>query len=431
MVRPIERGEVGRFNLELDRHHWLGHRLVGETMRYVAIEDGRWVALVGFGSAAYQCRARDRHLGWSAGMRRRRLQLVVNNQRFCVLPSGRRPNLASQVLGQALRRVSADYEVAYGHPVVAVETFTDPERHRGTCYAAANFKRLGETQGYGRSAGRYHHHGKAKVCWLRELRRNARGLLSSAFEHPCIPSSRARRKAAMLDLNRVRLVGGGSLLAKLEELPDHRKARGIRHRLAAILLVASAAVLSGAGSFVAIGEWAQEAPQEVLERLGARRHPRTGRYVAPHEATVRRALQAVNVEALDRAIGSWLEEEVRQGRIEEGQLAVAVDGKSVRGARQEDGRAVHLFAAMVHREGVVVAQREVDHKTNEITAFQPLLEPLDLEGVVVTADAMHAQVDHAHFLVATKGADYVFTVKDNQPGLKETLEALDEGSFSP
>ena len=283
------------------------------------------------------------------------------------------------MLRQALRRVSADYEVAYGRHVATVETFTDPERHRGTYYAAANFQRLGETQGYGRSAGWYHHHGKAKVCWLRELRRNARGLLSSAFEHPCIPSSRARRKAAMLDLNRVRLVGGGSLLAKLEELPDHRKARGIRHRLAAILLVASAAVLSDAGSIVTIGEWARE---------------------APHEATVRRALQAVSVEVLDRAIGSWLEEEGRQGRIEEGQLAVAVDGKSVRGARQEDGRAVHLFAAMVHRV-VVVAQREVDHKTNGITAF----------------------------LVAAQGADYVLTVKDNQSGLKETLEALDEGSF--
>ncbi len=146
---------------------------------------------------------------------------------------------------------------------------------------------------------------------------------------------------------------------------------------------------------------------------------------------MRRALQAVNVEALDRAIGSWLEEEVRRGRIEDGQLVVAVDGKSVRGARKEDGRAVHLFAAMVHREGVVLAQREVDHRTNELTAFQPLQEPLDLEGVVVTADAMPAQVEHAHFLVAGKGADYVFTVKDNQPGLKETLEALDEGSFSP
>ncbi len=126
MVRPPEREEVGRSNLELDRHRWLGHWPFGETMRYVAIEGDRWVALVGFGSAVYQCPARDQHLRWSAGMRRRRLPPVVNNQRVCVLPGGRWPNLASQVLEQALRRVSADYEVAYGHPVVAMETFTDP-----------------------------------------------------------------------------------------------------------------------------------------------------------------------------------------------------------------------------------------------------------------------------------------------------------------
>ncbi len=209
----------------------------------------------------------------------------------------------------------------------------------------------------------------------------------------------------------------GELAGQARGVAGPPQGEGSRHRLAAILLVASAAVLLGAGCFVTIGEWAQEAPQEVLERLGARRHPRTGRYVAPHEATVRRALQAVNVEVLDRAIWTWLEEEVRQGRIEESQLAVAVDGKSVRGARQEDGRAVHLFAAMVHREGVVVAQREVDHKSIEINAFRPLLEPLDREGVVVTGDAMHAQVDHADFLVAAKGADYVFTAKENPPGL--------------
>lgn len=95
VVRPIEVGELGRFNLELDLHQWLGHRLVGDTTRCVAIEDGRWVALVEFGSATHQCRARDQHLGWSALMRRRRLQLVVNSQRFCALPSGRRPNRAS------------------------------------------------------------------------------------------------------------------------------------------------------------------------------------------------------------------------------------------------------------------------------------------------------------------------------------------------
>ncbi|MHB8395052.1 MAG: ISAs1 family transposase [Candidatus Dormibacteria bacterium] len=431
LVRPIERGEVARFNQELDAHHWLGHRLVGETMRYVATEDGAWVALLGFGAAAFKCGPRDRYFGWTMETHSRRLRWVVNNQRFCVLPEGRRYNLASQVLGRALRRISADYQAVYRHPVLAVETFTDPSRHSGTCYAAANFLRLGETVGYRRTGGRYRHHGQPKVVWVRSLRPNSRAILAAAFDHPLLIASAAKRRVPMLDLNPLDLSSPTGLLARLQALPDPRKPRGVRHRLASILLVAAAAAISGASSFTAIGEWARDAPQDVLARLGTRRHPSTGRYVAPHEATLRRALQAVDVERLDQAVGGWLEEQVRQGRIEQGQLAVAVDGKSVRGARQEDGRAVHLFAAMVHREGVVIAQSEVDHKTNEISAFRPLLEPLDLEGVVVTADAMHAQVAHANFLVEEKGADYVFTVKANQPGLLDTLAALDDGSFSP
>jgi predicted transposase YbfD/YdcC len=170
----------------------------------------------------------------------------------------------------------------------------------------------------------------------------------------------------------------------------------------------------------------------VLARLGARRHPVTSRWIAPHEATLRTALQRVDPNVLDATVGAWLAEQARAGRLDNQTLALAVDGKSLRGAVQEDGRPVHLFAAMVHKEGIVVAQREVDHKTNEIPEFQPLLNGLDLEGTVVTADALHTQRDHAIFLVQEKKADYVFTVKDNQPKTLAAVEALfEQGPFPP
>ena len=123
-------------------------------LRYVAVLDGEWVALVGFGSAALSCAARDRFLGRSRETQYARLRHVVHNQRFCVLPAGGRPNLASAVLSRVLRRLAGDYLAVYGHRVLAVETFTDPARHTGACYAAANFALLGETLGYARSAGR-------------------------------------------------------------------------------------------------------------------------------------------------------------------------------------------------------------------------------------------------------------------------------------
>lgn len=409
MVRPVRRDEVDQFNACLDEHHWLGHRIVGETLRYVACWEDRWVAVLGFGSAALACASRDRWVGWSKEQQFARLRYVVNNQRFCVLPEGRRPNLASAVLGRALRRLSRDYQACYGHQVLVVETFTDPARHQGSCYAAAGFTALGQTLGYRRNAGAYVHHGKPKLAWARPLRRGALGILSACFDHPllCVPSE----ERPVIDLNVVELDGPDGLLAALGRVGDPRARRGVRHRLASVLAVAAAATLAGARSFTAVGEYAAELSQEALARLGARRHPVTHRYVAPHEATLRRAIKAVDPDELDAAVGAWFAEQVAAGRVPGEVAAVAVDGKTLRGAKQPDGRAVHLLSALLHKEGVVVAQRDVDHKTNEITGFRPLLEDLDLEGAVVTADALHTQRDHAEFLVDEKKADYVLSSK--------------------
>ena len=86
-VRPIFAEEAWRFSEELDRHHWLGHRLTGQVMRYAAVLDGEWVALAGFGSTVLSCAARDRFVGWSRDQQYARLRHVINNQRLCVLPA--------------------------------------------------------------------------------------------------------------------------------------------------------------------------------------------------------------------------------------------------------------------------------------------------------------------------------------------------------
>ena len=430
-VRPILPSERGKFDANLDEHHWLGHRLVGETMRYVALSsDGEWLALLGFGASALACRPRDRFIGWSDELHFKRLRYVTNNQRFCILPAGRYANVASAVLSRCLKRLSSDYEERWGHKVFVVETFVDPTLHRGTCYLASNFKVLGTTLGYGRVSGRYVHHGKQKLCLVRLLRRDALSILSSKFDHPAI-SSTQRRRLPLINLNNVNFEGDSGLLVRLSQIDDHRKARGVRHSLSSVLAVAACATISGCRSLTAIGEWAADCPQEVLARLGAKFHPVHKRYLAPSDATIRRAVAAVDADALDRVICEWLFDTVRAGHLEEHQLVVAVDGKSLRGATQDDRRCAHLFAAMVQGDRAVIAQSEVDHKTNEITAFKPLLKDLDLKGAVVTADAMHAQREHARFLCEDKDADYLLGVKGNQPSLLQAIESLPEGSFPP
>jgi hypothetical protein len=255
---------------------------------------------------------------------------------------------------------------------------------------------------------------------VRPLRPDARRLLSAPF----FPPELRGKEPMIVDLHKTNLNGPGGLLDRLRMVRDPRRLRGIRHNQASVLAIAICAVLSQARSFAAIGQWAKELPQALLARLGCRYNLRLGRYVAPSEPTIRRVLQSVDAEEVDKVVYAWLSE---QSTSE----AIAVDGKSLRGARRPDGRARHLFAALLHNEGAVSGQREVDQKSNEITAFKPLLDPLDLKGKVVTADAMHAQVEHARYLVEEKQAHYLFTVKANQPTLRHDIADLDEGSFSP
>ena len=219
----------------------------------------------------------------------------------------------------------------------------------------------------------------------------------------------------------------GGLLERLRALADPRDPRGVRHSFVSLLAVAVCAVGSGAKSWTEIGELAAELTPAQLARLGARPSPYTGRFTPPDEATIRRALQRVDAEELDRLVGGWL---AQQGGAAGGG-AVAVDGTALRGAVGADGRQVHLLAALSHGQGTVLAQRRVDGKTNEIIQFRPLLDEVDLAGAVVTADALHTQQAHARYLVADRHADDVLVVKDNQPGLVTAISQLPEEAFSP
>ena len=112
-------------------------------------------------------------------------------------------------------------------------------------------------------------------------------------------------------------------------------------------------------------------------------------------------------------------------------VAVAVDGKTLRGSTVDDSRPVHLLAALDHDTGTVLGQRRVEAKSNEISGFRPLLEQVDLTGRVITADAMHCQRAHARWLVEQQGADYLFIAKENQPHLVETISRVPEQAFFP
>ena len=189
-------------------------------------------------------------------------------------------------------------------------------------------------------------------------------------------------------------------------------------------------MLAGARSFTAVGEWAADAPPRVLAALGIRYDPLAGRFQLPDEANPPGrggagrgrsggrggVVAGRSAASLLPAARSWAAGAAGGGGGRQG------------GARhpacQPHGQARHLLAAADQQAGAVLAQAEVDCKTNEITAFAPLLAPLDLAGAVVTADALHAQREHAQFLVTSKHAHYILTVKSNQPSLHAQLRNL-------
>jgi predicted transposase YbfD/YdcC/urease gamma subunit len=217
----------------------------------------------------------------------------------------------------------------------------------------------------------------------------------------------------LVDLIEENEIGCQDLLRALGAVADPRHRRGIRHQLQTVLALTVCAVLTGARSFVGIAEWAADAPEAMLTAVGVHRG-------VPCESTFRRVLERLDGDAFDRILGQWVSCRLGPPR---GLRLIAVDGKSVRGAKLSGGRCPHLLAAITHDQSVVLGQVDVAVKTNEIPMLPVLLDPIDLTNVVVTADAMHAQKSHAEYIVG-RGGHYLLTVKGNQPSLRAQLAGL-------
>ena len=203
----------------------------------------------------------------------------------------------------------------------------------------------------------------------------------------------------------------------LSAVPDPRRVRGRRYRLGSLLALSLVAVLGGARSLAQIARFAADSGPELRAALGLPR-------ATPNASTLGRLLARLDGDAVDDAVGAWLARHCADPAAEPGDTltGLAVDGKTVRGSRA-DGAAVHLLAAALHGAQAVIAQRQIEAKSNEIPAFTPLLARLDLRGTVVTADAMHTQRGHAKKIVAA-GGHYVLVVKGNQNKLRKQLRSL-------
>jgi len=328
----------------MQQHHYLGSLpKISETLWYVATWGEEWVALLSFSASALKCAARDRWIGWDLRRRYSRLKLVVNNSRFLILPNGRAPNLGSRVLSLCQRRVAQDWEEAFGHGVVLLETFVDPQRFRGTVYRAANWVYVGNSRGFRRTRLGYTATPQSpKMVFLKPLRADARELLLSATLPPPyrLGDSKIMLTAAQMQ----------SLPSFFAEIPDPRRAPGRRHRLSTVLGIAAGAVLCGARGYRAISDWAESLGQKARERFGCRRQK--GRYVVPSESIIRNVLIRVVPAHLDRALRRWNE---RYAGHDE---SLALDGKTMCNALDQEGHPTHVMSVVGHQTKICYTQKK-------------------------------------------------------------------------
>lgn len=426
-VRLVREDELGQFNYNLQEKHYLeSSTLVGEWLRYVAEIDGHWVALMTFSAPALHLKARERWIGWSPRQRARRLGMVVNNSRFLVLPERQRyPNLASRVLGLVLRRLSADWQERWGHPVLVVESFVDESQYRGTCYRACGFEAVGLTEGFSRSSRDfYQEHGQPKQLYLRELRPRARKRLRQARW----PEEWAIYEADLAGPCPFRASALESLWDRLGALPDSRYGHGLRHPQRFVLACAAVCTLMGTCGYRAFENTCKKFTQRQLRALGCTPDEEDARYYPPSDSTFQRVLNRIHAVALASIVGTWLAEQ------EIGALAqLAVDGKVLRGSGRHDGKPLQLLSAVTHHLRLTLDQVAIEEKSNEIPALKPLLKKLNLpSGTLITADAMHCQQASARFITQELGGDYLFGLKGNQSGiLQKAQRLLTQQGFPP
>ncbi|HEX9596300.1 MAG TPA: ISAs1 family transposase [Anaerolineales bacterium] len=423
-VRLGEPQDLPRIQSLLRRHHYLGMlRPVGERLFYVAVDgQGEWVGALVFCAAAKYLRHRDHWIGWTGEQRRRRLALVVNNARFLLVPNRTVPNLGSRVLRLTLGRLSQDWVRKYGHPVLAVETFVDPEQFCGTVYRANGWEELGLTDGWGRCGRDYYvKHDKPKRLFVRELCHQARRSLQAEHLKPALAMVEAKVPPRCTQ----RVGPLRSLAGYFKQVPEFR-ARIESYPLWSLLAIVACATLCDAPRGPkALAGFAKKLSQAQRRALGIRSHP-LGRYPAPSQPTFSRLLKRVDLGTVNQAVLSFQSQVRGQPSQEE---LVALDGK-----QPKHGGGPSILTAVTTSTQHYLGSALVDKKTNEIPVARQLFEKLDLEGRFVSLDALHTQTETALDLVQEHGAHYLLTVKDNQPGLHQTIQkALPEvpAAFPP
>ncbi len=404
-----------RYDQLITQEHYLHNAaLVGEQLRYVAEYKGQWVALLSWSAASFNLKDREDWIQWTSKQKKRRLSLVVNNSRFLILKEYHVPNLASRVMKKCLERLSLDWQQAYGHSVLVAESFVDRQHYLGTCYKAGGWTLLGKTKGYQRSRQDFYlPHDRPKELWVRELRPAARTILRGRN----LPEALREVEASHPPI----CIQEPEELKQMQEffkyLPDWRQKKSDYSVCTLVTIVVCAMLCQSCLGQRDLAAFAKDLTPKQMAALKFPRRRNNRPFKIPGETTFFRLLAHLDKQALQKAILDWQNHLL--GPPSQEDFQVSIDGKELL-----NSQGLEIVSAYNVSDQRWMGSELVAEKSNEIPAAQNLLRQIDIEGALVTADAMHTQVETAQIIVQEKGADYLFTVKGNQPTIVKNVRRL-------
>ena len=324
-------------------------------------------------------RLREKAIGWTNEQRKSRLHHIAINSRFLILPECEgTPNLASKVLSLVAERIPKDWLKKYGTPLLALETYVDPERNdnSGTCYIAAGWKNLGLSTGFQKKGEERTH---SKHYLLFPLHKNSFTALSADIPHALLtgvkPVTGESNNNFVFDAGKIDLK---ELQHYLQSVPDPRRAHGLRYPFLPFLSLCIAATLSGYSQYRQIADWIRQLPGALRVSFGMPGD------CSPNESTIGKLFSRIDETKLQAALNKWL---TAQNQSETKTLSL--DGKAIRGTskdRSTQSKFLNLFAT---EQGIVIDQLPTGPGAAEKATARKIIQNNDIAGKTIVADALH------------------------------------------
>jgi len=372
----------------LSRCHPLGaKKAIGRRISYAASYRGEWVAVLLFDKAVDRNKSRKVKIGWSTEQEKERRQHIANNSRFAIVPAYENvPNLASKILSMVAARISSDWQKQYGVPLLALETYVDPEHNANTgiCYEASGWENLGYSTGHLHRDGERTH---SKWYFLKALHRDSYKALRADIPHALVTGIKGvdgpSNNNYVLDATKIDLK---ELQEDLKRVTDPRNKQGLVYEFVPLLSFCISAVVSGYTQYRQIADWISKIPAEDRVRFGLPGDR------CPHERTIGIFISSIDPVQLKEVLTRWLMKTYDKAPKGSQIRTISLDGKALRATSSDAKEQKSFLNVFAHELGIVVDHVPTKKGGGELPSARKVLDDggEDLfAGKVVLADALH------------------------------------------